>query len=50
MKKVNRPISLTRDVKSAMQRFREVELKGFSFSKQPKWTTTDFGGPYRESK
>ena len=50
MKKVCKPLSMTRDVKSGMQIFREVELRGVCGSRQPKWPAVLFGGPYRERK
>lgn len=50
MKKISKPLSMTRLVKTGMQVYRQVELKGICFSVKPKWSSTELGGPYRESK
>ena len=50
MKGRKKPISLTRNVKSAMQIFREVELRGSCVSCTPRYCNAGDGGPYRKYK
>lgn len=49
MKRRIKPLSMSRDVKSGMQRFRETELYGICFGRIPNWPCIEWGGPYREA-
>lgn len=47
MKPRRKPISLTRNVMSAVQIFRRVEQRGACCSRAPRYCNAGDGGPYR---